>query len=132
MVDIEKELQKREQELKEEILFEIQHLNFFPMTNKELTDELFDKAKQQGSDNDIDLKERTISFVVKMSDDDYIKTVNKLQVILQEESESEKPIEVNKDLERYKYLIERLNTTGRVSLNKEEYKFVQEFEKKLY
>ena len=56
------------------------------LTNKELTDNLFNIAKEQKSD----------------------------------------------DLDKYNYIKERLDTTGRASIRQDEFDFVQEFEKKLY
>lgn len=36
------------------------------------------------------------------------------------------------DLDKYNYIKERLDTTGRASIRQDEFDFVQEFEKKLY
>lgn len=45
-------------------------------------------AKKQCSDNDIDLKIRTISFDVKMSDSDFTDLINTLEVQMKQQHES--------------------------------------------
>ena len=46
----------------------------------------FEKNKKQGSDNDIDLKIRTISFDIKTTEEEYHNLIDKLQSMINNES----------------------------------------------